>query len=465
MPTLVVYRKRRGIEAVLLVFSIAIAISGYLLTHLDIDSALPAEWPWAVAALTLLALVAHVMVRWRIPYADPLILPLTMFLNGIGLAMIHRLDLATTVTREDGTVDRMHSAELQLLWTAASILIFALVLILLQNYEVLHRFPYILFTVGIIMLLLPLVPGLGQEKNGSKIWISTGFSSLQPAEFAKIILCVAFAAYLVDKREVLSSAGKRLLGVELPRLRDLGPILLMWVISVLVLFYQKDLGTALLFFGLFVAMLYIATERPSYPIIGVLLFSAAAYAAYVLFAHVRTRVTAWLDPFSDFDTNYQIIQAQFGFAWGGAVGTGWGLGRPNLTPLAKTDFISAALGEELGVFGLAAIIVVYGVLIARGLRAALGSQDPFGKLLAAGLSFIFAIQVFTILGGVTRLLPLTGLTTPFLSQGGSSLVANWVLVALLMVVTHHARRPLVERSANPVVNFAADETMVLEGAR
>ena len=263
---------------------------------------------------------------------------------------------------------------------------------------------------------------------------------------------------------MLALAGGRVGGVVLPRLRDLGPILVMWAASMAVLVFQKDLGTSLLFFGLFVTMLYVATERPGWPIIGIGLFAAGALAAFAAFSHVQTRVSAWLDPFSDFDRNYQVIQGQFGFAWGGLFGTGWGLGRPNLTPLAKTDFIAAAIGEELGVVGLSAVILVYGLIVARGLRAALGARDPFGKLLAAGLSFVFAIQVFAIIGGVTRLLPLTGLTTPFMSQGGSSLVANWIMLALLLLITHQVRRPALDPAAEPVASLAEEATVVVRGA-
>ncbi len=236
----------------------------------------------------------------------------------------------------------------------------------------------------------------------------------------------------------------------------------MWLASLAVLIFQKDLGTSLLFFGLFVVMLYVATERPSWAILGTGLFLIGSVGAYFAFGHVQTRVSAWLDPFSDYDRNYQVIQAQFGIAWGGIFGTGWGLGRPNLTPLAKTDFIGAALGEELGVTGLLAIILIYGLIVARGFRAALGARDPFGKLLATGLSFVFAVQVFAILGGVTRLLPLTGLTTPFMSQGGSSLVANWIMVALLLVITHQVRRPAVNIATMPVASLEGDTTELIE---
>jgi cell division protein FtsW (lipid II flippase) len=454
MAALVGYRKRRGVELFMLVLAVGIGFAGYVLIHLNRDAKLPAAWPWALAALAGIGLVLHLVVRWRTPYADPLILPLVLLLNGTGLAMIHRLDL------DDSRAP--HSAELQLTWLFVAVAVCIAVLIVLRDYQVLRRYPYLLFLAGLVLLMLPLLPVIGQEKNGARIWIHLGSYSFQPAELAKIVLVIAFASYLVDKREVLALGGGRFLGLDLPRARDLGPILVMWLVSLAVLIFQKDLGTSLLFFGLFVMMIYVATEKPSWAILGVLMFLIGAYGAYLSFGHVQSRVSAWLDPFSNYDRNYQVIQAQFGIAWGGIFGTGWGLGRPNLTPLAKSDFISAALGEELGVTGLMAIIAIYGLLVARGLRAALGARDPFGKLISAGLAFVFALQVFAIIGGVTRLLPLTGLTTPYLSQGGSSLVANWLLVALLLVITHQIRKPAPELPAQPVVSLAADTTQVIQ---
>jgi cell division protein FtsW (lipid II flippase) len=454
MDGVVSYRKRRGVEAFMLAFAIALSMAAYLLTHLNREASLPPQWPYALAILGGIGLTLHLVIRWRIPYADPLILPMVMLLNGLGLAMIHRLDL--------GSSPVMHSAELQLTWLVIAAAVCCAVIIGLRDYRVLQRYPYLLFLFGIVLLLLPLVPGVGQEKNGAQIWIHLGTYSFQPAELAKLILTIAFASYLVEKREVLAMAGARVMGIDLPRPRDLGPILVMWLASLAVLVFQKDLGTSLLFFGLFVVMLYVATEKPSWAILGTVLFAAGAYGAYLMFGHVQTRVSAWLDPFSNYQRNYQVIQAQFGIAWGGIFGTGWGLGRPNLTPLAKTDFIAAALGEEIGITGLLAIILIYGVIVARGLRAALGAKDPFGKLLAAGLAFVFAIQVFAIIGGVTRLLPLTGLTTPFMSQGGSSLVANWVMIGLLLVVTHQVRRPAREVAAMPVASLEADTTELID---
>jgi len=454
MTDVVVYRKRRGVEAFMILFSLGLALGGYLLVHLNTEGDLPPEWPWAAAILIVIGGAAHAVVRWKLPYADPLILPLVLLLNGLGLAMIHRLDLASDPV--------MHSAELQLMWTVVSVAAFCGVVIALRDHRVLQRYTYTLFLAGMALLMLPLVPGLGLEKHGARIWIELFGYTFQPAEVAKIVLSIAFASYLVDKREVLALAGGRVLGIDVPRPRDLGPILVMWLASLAVLVFQKDLGTSLLFFGLFVMMLYVATERPSWPLLGGGLFLGGAYLAYLLFDHVQVRVSSWLDPFSDLDQNYQVITAQFGFAWGGLFGTGWGLGRPNITPLAKTDFIAAAIGEELGVTGLTAVMLVYGLIVARGLRASLGAREPFGKLLAAGLSFVFALQVFAILGGVTRLLPLTGLTTPFMSQGGSSLIANWVMVGVLMVITHQVRRPALDvPPEGPEQSLAGEATQVI----
>ncbi len=448
----VVFRKRRWVELVMLIMAMGLAVGGYVLVDLNATGELSEGWFWTPALYTLLGLAGHAVIRWRVPYADPLLFPLVYLLNGLGLVMIHRLDL--------GLTPRTASAELQLTWTAISLAVFAAVLFLLRDHRVLQRFPYLTFLAGLLILLMPLLPVIGFENHGARIWIKIGPYSFQPAELAKIVLTVAFASYLVEKKEVLALAGARVLGVDLPRARDLGPITIMWLASLAVLIYQKDLGTSLLFFGLFVMMLYVATERPSWPILGTLLFGGGAFVGWLTYSHVQTRVSAWLDPFSNWDDNYQIIQGQFGMAWGGLFGTGLGLGRPNLTPLAKNDFIAAALGEELGVAGLMAIIVLYGVIAMRGLRTALTAREPFSKLVAAGLSFVFALQVFAIIGGVTRLLPLTGLTTPFISQGGSSLIANYAMIALLMVVTHQVRRPATA-AEEPLQSLAHDTTQVI----
>ena len=453
MSEVVAFRKRRGVELVMLILAMGLVTGTFVLTNLNLYGELPEHWWWGVAGYAGIGLIAHGVIRWRTPYADPLLFPLVYLLNGLGLAMIYRLD--------QGTRPVMHSAELQLVWTAISVGVFIVVLVLLRDHRSLQRFPYLSFLAGLTILMLPLVPGLGRENFGARIWIKIGSYSFQPAELAKIVLAVAFASYLVEKKDVLALAGARVAGIDLPRARDLGPIIIMWLASLAVLIYQKDLGTSLLFFGLFVMMLFVATSQVRWVIIGVSAFAVAAYVIGQLAPHVATRVSSWLDPFSNYEANYQIITAQFGMAWGGLFGRGWGQGRPGLTPVASSDFISAAIGEELGLVGLVAVILIYLLMVARGLRAALTSTVIFGKLLASGFSFIFALQIFAIIGGVTRLLPLTGLTTPFMSQGGSSLVANWLIVAILLLISHQARRPQVATVPATVANLADDETSLI----
>ena len=434
VPMTVIPRKRRGVELVLIVFALVITLGGYALVDYNITGGFSPILPYLAGVCVGLAALAHIAVRWRLPYADPVILPCVILLNGLGLAMIHRIDLINSPPTS--------GARQQLIWTGLGVVLFILCAVVLRDHRPLQRFTYTLGLAGIALLLLPLVPGIGTAKFGAQIWIHLGPYSFQPAEAAKILLSIAFASYLVEKKDVLALAGYRLLGLDLPRARDLGPILVIWLLSLAILVFQRDLGTSLLFFGLFVMMLYVSTERPGWVVLGTLLFAAGAYFGYLNFGHVRVRVGAWLDPFSDYDAYYQVINAQFGMAWGGLLGTGLGLGRPGLTPLARSDFIAAAIGEELGMTGLMAVIMIYGLVVARGLRTALQCREPFGKLLAAGLSFAFGLQVFTIIGGVTRLLPLTGLTTPFMSQGGSSLICNWVVAGLLLVISHHVRKPV-----------------------
>ncbi|GAA2093385.1 FtsW/RodA/SpoVE family cell cycle protein [Microlunatus panaciterrae] len=450
-PVIVVPRKRRNVELALILFALALTLGAAAMVDLNVTGSISSTFPYLAGVGAGLALVAHIAIRWKLPYADPVILPCVVLLNGLGLAMIHRIDLINDPPTS--------GARQQLIWTALGVVLFVLVAFVIRDHRPLQRFTYTLGLSGIVLLLLPLVPVIGTAKFGAQIWIHVGPYSFQPSEVAKIFLCIAFASYLVEKRDVLALAGWRVLGLDLPRARDLGPILLMWLASLAVLVFQNDLGTSLLFFGLFVMMLYVSTERPGWAVLGTLLFAAGAYLGYLLFAHVKIRVGAWLHPFSNYDLYYQVVNAQFGMAWGGLLGTGLGLGRPGLTPLARSDFIAAALGEELGMTGLMAIVMLYALIVSRGLRTALACREPFGKLLACGLSFAFALQVFTIIGGVTRLLPLTGLTTPFMSQGGSSLVANWTIMALLLLISHHVRKPVATVSENVA---AQDETQLLK---
>jgi cell division protein FtsW (lipid II flippase) len=432
--------KRRGTEAALLGFAVLITVVAQSIVDLTVTGSLRPEMAGFSAWITALWVVAHLVVRKWASYADPLLLPAVALLVGLGLTVIHRLDLAaeqvnSTVTREDAPV--------QLIWATLGVALFVAVLVLFRDHRTLSRYAYTLALVGMVLLALPaLLPASISMVNGAKIWIRVAGFSIQPGEFAKICLVLFFAAYLVDKRDVLALASRRVAGIELPRGRDLGPVLLAWVLSILVLVFERDLGSSLLLFGIFVVMLYIATERSSWLLIGVGLFAGGALIAYQVFGHVRARVDTWLDPFAyQADAGYQLVQSLFGLGTGGLFGAGLGGGRPDQVPVAKSDFIASAVGEELGLFGLVAVIVIYLILVERGLRTSLIVRDAFGKLLAAGLAFAVAWQVFVVLGGVTGLLPLTGLTTPFLAYGGSSLVANFVLVALLVRISDAARRP------------------------
>jgi cell division protein FtsW (lipid II flippase) len=424
-------RRGRGTELALLVFAIAISTAAYGSVDIGALGRIPPNALGYLGGLSLITGVAHVIIRRYAPYADPVILPIVVTLNGLGLAMIHRIDIARE--RAD--------AATQLTWMVVGVAGFVAVLIMVRDHRVLARFTYTAGLAGLLLLMLPLLPLIGHEIRGARIWIQIGGMSFQPGEAAKIVLIVAFAGYLVRTKDALALAGRRVLGVDLPRARDLGPILIVWIVALGILAVQNDLGPSLLIFGIFVLMIYTATERISWVVVGLLLFAVGGLAAYATVPHVRPRFTGWLDPFSDTDRFGQIVQSLYGLAYGGLTGTGLGQGSPERVPFASSDFIAAALGEELGLTGLMAIIVMYALLVSRGLRAALVLRDPFGKLLAMGLASGLMLQVFIVIGGVTKLIPLTGLTTPFLSLGGSSLVMNWVLVALLARLSDAARRP------------------------
>jgi len=328
--------------------------------------------------------------------------------------------------------------------------LFVAILFFVHDHRRLQKYTYTAMVLGVLLLLSPLIPGLGTTVNGANLWIRLGPLSFQPSELAKIMLTIFFAGYLVVTRDSLALVRRKVLGLGIPRGCDLGPILVAWGVSMAVLVFQRDLGTALMFFGLFVVLLYVSTQRRSWLVIGAILFVVGAILGYFAFGHVRLRVEVWLDTWTyASDQGYQIAQSLFGLANGGMLGTGWGQGYPQFVPFAKTDFITAALGEELGVTGLMAILTVYGIIIERGLRTAIAVRDPFGKLLAVGFATVIGLQLFVVIGGVTRLIPLTGLTTPFLSYGGSALVANWMMIALLMRISDRARRPLPDGTIDP----------------
>ncbi|MFD3566762.1 FtsW/RodA/SpoVE family cell cycle protein [Streptomyces sp. NPDC058667] len=425
--------KRRGVELSLLVCAVLISVYGYAEVGLARSGAVPPDAVRYGAGLGLLALVAHLAVRFRAPYADPLLLPIAVLLNGLGLVLIYRLDLETP---------RDQAAAPQLVWSTLGVALFIVVVLLLRDHRALQGYAYVSVAAALALMILPIFfPAV----NGAKIWIRIGGLSFQPGEFAKILLAVFFAAYLAANRHALAYAGRRIWTFQLPAGRVLGPVVAIWLLSVGVLVLERDLGTSLLFFGLFVIMLYVATGRIGWIAVGLVLASAGAVLVGSLEPHVHSRVQDWLDPFASIragDGPGQLAQSLFSFAAGGMLGSGLGLGHSVLIGFAaKSDFILATAGEELGLVGLTALFVLYALLVARGYRAGLSLRDPFGRLLAIGLASIVALQVFVIAGGVMGLIPLTGMAMPFLAQGGSSVVTNWVIVALLIRVSDSARAP------------------------
>jgi cell division protein FtsW (lipid II flippase) len=437
-----VHRRRRGAELFLLVLALAVGIGAYAAVGLGVEGTVPADLVGYGGWLTALIVAAHVTVRLVAPYADPVLLPLVAALNGLGLAVMRRLDL----TYEALGQDQHTFARQQLVWMTLGVVLFVVTLAVLRDHRVLQRFTYTAGLTGIVLLILPFLPVIGRNINGARIWINVAGFSFQPGEVAKVMLVIAFSGYLVLHRDALALAGRRVVFVDLPRGRDLGPILAMFGISMMILVLQNDLGSSLLFFGLFLAMLYVATERPGWLVVGGLLFGAGALAAYTFVGNVQRRFDIWLNPMSHYgagtdDRAFQPVEALFGMGWGGLIGRGLGNGFPERVPFAYSDFILSTIGEELGLTAVMAIILCYGLIVERALRIALISRDGFGKLMAMGLGAIFALQVFVVVGGVTGLIPLTGLTTPFLSYGGSSLVANWVMIALLLRISDQARRP------------------------
>lgn len=433
-------RPRRFFELLLLLLALAVGIGGYALTSINRTGALPANLLQHIGILLAISLIAKLGIRFLAPYSDPVILPIAVALTGLGLAMIYRLD--QSYQELDQAVVGMR----QLMFVGVAIILAAIVLVLVKDHRRLRNFTYTFGFLSLLLLLLPMVPGLGVETYGARVWIRIAGVSFQPGELVKITLAIFFAGYLVRNRDNLAIGGRKFLGMRLPRARDLGPILVVWLIGILILVLQRDLGTSLLFFGLFVAILYVATNRVSWLVIGFAMFAPAVLVAVQVFPHVANRFHVWLhaldeDVYTQVGGSYQLVQSLFGQASGGLMGTGWGRGYPQLVPLANSDFILSSLAEELGLTGLLAILVLYLILIERGLRTAISVRDGFGKLLATGLSFSLAIQVFVVLGGITRLIPLTGLTAPFLAAGGSSMVSSWLTIALLLRLSDAARRP------------------------
>ena len=377
-------------------------------------------YPAAAAAVFI---ILHVALRFLLPMADGLILPLAAGLTFLGLVMIERLD--------------PRLAPEQLLWITVAAATFVLVVLLLRNYEMLARYKYTLGIAALALLALPML--LGTEVNGAKLWLKIGPMSFQPSELAKVLLVIFLAAFFAEKHELLSISTHRVLGIPVPEIKFFVPLLAMWGVCVLMMIFQKDLGSSLLFFGIFICMLYVATARKTYVLVGAAMFLLGAFLCYLAFAHVQVRVETWLNPFSPATIqkeSYQISQSLFALSSGGISGSGLGLGYPKFIPSVTTDFIFSAVGEELGLTGAVAVILMYVLLVARGMKVALAHRDDFGKLLAVGLTSVIALQAFIIMGGVTRLIPLTGITLPFMSYGGSSLLANFILLGLLLILSH-----------------------------
>lgn len=427
--------RNRNLEALMLIF--AVGLNAYELAQIQLSllEVLTTELFFYWLPPAFMALVLHLILRRRASEADPMILPIALVLNGLGLAMIYRLDLATRVN--GGTE---FFADKQIAWTVVAMAVAAAVIIFVPSHLFLRRYVYVSMFIGVALLLAPSLPIIGRTINGAQLWIAIGPFTFQPGELAKIALTVFFAGYLVTRRESLAIVGRKILGLRIPRARELGPILVIWGASLLVLILQRDLGTSLLYFGLFIVLVYVATGRAIYVIVGMTMFITGALVAGRFMDYVAGRFDSWLNPFdpANYDAvggSYQLAQGIFGLAHGNLLGTGLGGGIPQLVPLAESDFIIASLGEELGLIGMFAILALYLLFVARGLRIGFNHPDDFSKLLATGLSFVIALQCFIVIGGVTRVVPLTGLTTPLLAAGGSSLLANWIIVGVLLRIS------------------------------
>ncbi|MFJ8895248.1 FtsW/RodA/SpoVE family cell cycle protein [Leifsonia sp. NPDC102414] len=430
--------KLRNLELALLIVACAINAVAVVLVQLGALGHVDLTLLYLGVGLSVLVFGMHIALRYVAPQADPFLLPIATVLNGIGIAEIYRIDIHFQDFGWDSAGVR------QIVWSAIAIICALAVIIVLRNHRMLQRYTYIFGFAALVLLLLPMLPGIGREISGARVWIGIGPFSFQPGEIAKLCLAVFFAGYLVQHRDSLSMVGKKFLGIRFPRARDLGPILIVWLMSMAVIVFQRDLGTGLLIFGLFLVMLYVATARISWVLLGLLLIVGGAVVASQVLVYVHDRFENWLNPFAQkvYDADggsFQLVQGLFGLAHGGLIGTGLGQGQPWVTPVSQSDYIIASIGEELGLAGLFAIFALYLLFVARGLRIGFAGQDDFGKLLAVGLSFTVALQCFIVIGGVTRVIPLTGLTTPFLAAGGSSLVANWIIVALLLRLSDTVR--------------------------
>ncbi len=431
-----VVARRRTTELTLIVMAAAIIAIAYTLASLGANAEIPARIGPFLGLLLLLIGIAHFAVRKLARGADSTLLPLVVVLHGLGYVMITRLD------------DEL--AGLQSLWSLVAIAAFITTLLFVQRASDLARYKWTLFLIGVGMLLLPMVPGIGVNVNGARIWVSLGPLNFQPGEFAKLALAIFFAAYLAERRELIAASTWKLGPFRLPEIQYIAPVLIGWAFAVMVMVGERDLGSSLLFFTLFVVMMWVATERVSYLVIGFVLFGLAAFASARMFGHVQTRVDIWLDPWADeYGKGFQIVQALYGLGDGGIIGTGLGRGSPDKVPEAQNDFIFAAIGEEMGLIGATTVLMAYLLIIGAGLRIALRTDRTFEKLLAVGLTTIVGMQAFIIVGGVIKVVPLTGITLPFVSYGGSSLLTNYILLALLLRLSDSGARRLGELPDDP----------------
>lgn len=421
----------RAVEARLVAFAVLLTAGAAALLALSESTDPPLEALVYPGALAIAAVFAHAAVRAATPNADPLLLPLVILLNGIGLVFVRRIDLVRG--SELGTAQTM--------WTLVSIAVLCAVVLFIRRTESLAGYQYTFGLATLVLLLLPLVPGLTAGIiNGAQLWVRIGPMTFQPGELAKVTLVLFLAGYLERKRALLAVATQRVGPLLLPAARHLAPLLLAAGVAVVIMAGLRDLGSALLFFGSFVALLYAATGRIAYPAIGGAAFALGAFVVYQLFSHVRVRFQVWLDPWERVsDEGYQIAQSLFALGTGGLTGTGLGFGRPEDIPFAETDAIFSVIGEELGLLGATALLLAFVLFVARGFKIALTARDEFSTLLATGLTMIVGLQTFVIIGGLTRLVPLTGITLPFVSYGGSSLLANYVVVALLLRISHESQ--------------------------
>jgi cell division protein FtsW (lipid II flippase) len=428
--------KRRSTELALIFMAAAITAVAYTLASLGANAVIPARLGPFLALVLMLIGVAHIAVRILARGADGTLLPLVVLLHGIGYVMISRLD------------DKF--AAQQSLWSLVSIGAFVLTLFVVQRPSDLARFKWTFFLIGAVLLMLPMIPGFGRNINGARIWVDLGPLGFQPGEFAKLALAIFLAGYLSERRELIAASTWKIGPVRLPEIHYIAPVLVAWAFAVLVMVGERDLGSSLMFFTLFVVMMWVATERISYLVMGFLMFGIAAYASWRMFDHVQTRVDIWLDPWSDqYGKGWQIVQSLYGIGDGGVAGRGLGRGTPNTIPYAESDFIFAAIGEELGLIGATTVLMAFLLLVGGGLRIALRTDRTFEKLLATGLTTIVGVQAFIIMGGVVKVVPLTGITLPFVSYGGSSLLANYILLALLLRLSDTGARRLGELPNEP----------------